>query len=114
MNDEKTNLEQALIIVQKREVEYESALHDEAEKEHIFKMKQASEFLSASGSVDARKMTALVKCKIEHQAYLKATAVKEFTREKLRDAQSAVSARQSLFTAQSRTNFGQSYNQMNA
>lgn len=96
---EAQNLEKSLSEIYVREQDFEKACNDDAQAEHAFKLKYAQEFLSADGSVDARKATALTKCSEEHLAYLKATAVRDFTKEKLRDSQAALSARQSLLTA---------------
>ena len=112
--NEIAQLEDVLNRVQEIEDEFGKVLLDKADKEHIYKVKDADEYLKASGTVDERKASALIKCRIEHQAYLRAKAVESFLREKLADAQSAVTARQSLLNARIKTNFGQSFNQANA
>ncbi len=43
---------------------------------------------------------------IEYKTYLKAVAVRDFTKEKLRDSQSALSARQSILSFETKTNMG--------
>jgi hypothetical protein len=106
MSHSKDHLEACLDAIWSRENDFEIACTDLAEAEHAFKIKEAKEFLSADGSVDARKATALVNCEALHGDYLKKKAIKEFSREKLRDAQDALSARQSLLSYEVKTNFG--------
>jgi len=101
-----TNIESALRAVDERESEFGVALQNDAEAKHRYEMKQAQEFLDAEGTVDARKAIALKNCDVEYLDYLKKKAVKEFTREKLKDAQDALSARQSLLKYEAQTNFG--------
>lgn len=102
--DKDEQLEQALDAVAEIEPDFEKALNDEATKEHAFKVKQAEEYLKASGTVDERKAKALVTCKDVYLAHLKAVAVKDFLKAKLKDRQDAVSARQSLLSAEVKTN----------
>lgn len=99
------NIERSLADIWTREQEFGDAGQGDAEAEHAFKIKNAKEFLAADGSVEARKATALLACEKEHLDYLKKKAIKEFTREKLRDAQDALSARQSLLSYEAKTNF---------
>ena len=99
-------VEQSLSEIWMRESEFGTAAIEDAEAEHAFKIKHAKEFLKADGSVEARKAMALVECDTQHLDYLKKKAIKEFTREKLRDAQDALSARQSLLSYEAKTNFG--------
>lgn len=102
------NIETSLSMLWDREQAFEQAAIEDAEAEHEFKMRHAKEFLTAEGSVEARKASALVASETLHANYLKKKAVKEFTREKLRDAQDALSARQSLLSYEAKTNFGSS------
>jgi hypothetical protein len=99
-------LEKALTEIYNREQEFTKACTEEAEAEHAYKMKHAREFLQADGAVEQRKATALVACDVLYSDYLKKKAVKEFTKEKLRDSQDALSARQSLLSYEIKTNFG--------
>jgi len=93
-------LEQSLTELYSREQEYGKALDDDADAEHAYKMKYSQEFLSSDGSnADKCKADAIVKSADELKRHLKAKAIKDFTYEKLRDSQSAMSARQSLLTA---------------
>jgi hypothetical protein len=102
--DRDERLEKALTDVEAIEPDLEKALNDEATKEHTFKIKQAEEYLKASGTVDERKAKALTACKDVYLSHLKAVAVKDFIKAKLKDRQDAVSARQSLLTASVKTN----------
>jgi hypothetical protein len=101
-----SRLEQSLTELYDRETAYQKACTDEAEAEHAYKMKNASEFLGAEGSVEARKATALVACDKLYLDYLRKAAVRDFTKEKLRDSQQALSARQSLLTASVKSELG--------
>lgn len=102
--DRDERLEKALTDVEAIEPDFEKALNDEATKEHTFKIKQADEYLKASGTVDERKARALITCKDAYLAHLKAVAVKDFLKVKIKDRQDAVSARQSLLSSARRTN----------
>lgn len=106
-------LEQSLTEIYNREKEYEEACIADAEAEHIYKVKNATKFLEGEGTVDARKAQALVDCAKEHKAYLMANAVRDFTKEKLRDSQQALSARQSLLTASVRSDLGYAVDRRN-
>lgn len=101
---ETTQVENSISEIYDREKAYETACVDEAEAEHTFKMKQAREFLDAEGSVEARKATALVACDTLYLDYLKKSAVRDFTKEKLRDSQQVLSARQSILSANVKSN----------
>lgn len=99
------NIEKSLSELFTREQEFVTACTEEAEAEHAFKINNAKEFMSADGSVELRKAAALVACEKQHLDFLKAKAVKEFTKEKLRDVQDSLSARQSLLSFEAKTNF---------
>lgn len=101
-----SQLEKSLTELYGRETEYGTALQDDAEAEHAYKMKQAREYLAADGTEKARTATALIACELLHLDYLKKAAVKDFTKEKLRDSQQALSARQSLLTASVKSDLG--------
>jgi peptide methionine sulfoxide reductase MsrA len=99
-------VEKAIKAVHEREGDYQTALEQEADAEHEFKVQNAKAFLKASGGADLRKMEALVETEELHKDYLKKQAIAAFTKEKLKDAQAALSARQSLLSYEARTNFG--------
>lgn len=98
-------LEKAISAVADRERAYKAALERDAEAEYQFKIKQAQELLKAEGTEAVKKSIALVACASEYKEHLSATANKDFTKVALIDAQSAMSARQSLLTAESKSNF---------
>lgn len=101
------NLEKAIREVAERERAYGDAVQNEAETEYSYKIAQATEYLKADGTVDERKAIALTNCKTQYKAYLTAQATKAFCDAKLKDAQSAMNARQSLLRFQTQTNFGE-------
>lgn len=101
-----TQLEQSLTELYSRETEYQQACNNDAEAEHAFKIKQAKIYLSSDGSIEARKATALVQCDREYLTHLRTKAVRDFTKEKLRDSQAALSARQSLLSFSAKSDQG--------
>lgn len=102
--DKDQKLEQALDAVADIEPDFESALLTSADAEAEFDVQWAKEFLAAEGSVEARKATATIKTAKYLVAKNTAKAIKEFVREKLKDRQASVSARQSLLAAEVKTN----------
>ena len=104
MLDREQQLEKTLSVVASRETEYEAACVGYAEAEASYRIEYARAFLVADGTVEERKQTAIDKVERFLRARETAEAVRDFTREKLRDAQAAVSARQSLLAAELRTN----------
>lgn len=105
MSPEAQVLEDSLRELWQREKDYESACLAAADSEHAFKIKQAKEFKSAEGSVEARKADALIACDNEYKNYLTADAVKDFTKVKMIDIQQATNARQSLLSAAAKSDF---------
>jgi hypothetical protein len=100
-------LEQSITELYTRETEYGQAGQDAAEAEHNYKIRHAKKYLEAEGSIEARKATAILECAKEHLEYLRTEAVRDFCREKLRDSQQCLSARQSLLSFSARSD--QSY-----
>lgn len=96
-------LEKALTLLADREDAFETACLVAADTETEYRIRFAVEFRKASGGAELRKQEAFVAVEKELDARNKAEAIKEFTKEKLRDCQSAVSARQSLLNANLRT-----------
>lgn len=106
----KSDVETTLAAIEEREKAYGEALNKDAEAEHQYKVEKAKAFLAAEGTEKARESASIIavdKWMLEH---LKKKAVKEFTREALRDAQDALSARQSLLSYEAKTNFGYANN----
>ena len=115
MRPEITNLEESLKAVGNVEGEFETALNDSADKEYNYEIAFANAVLSSTGTnAETRKADAILKCQKELKEHLKADARKTFMKTKMIDAQNAVSARQSILTNSTKTNFSQSFNQANA
>ena len=104
--DEIANLENALSTITERETAFETALQDDANAEHLYKTEKAKAFLAADGTEKAREAKAVVESSKYLLDHLKKKAIKEFVREKLKDAQEAQSARQSILSYRGKTNFG--------
>lgn len=102
--DREQQLEKALSQLADREVAFEQACLDYADAESEYRINLAKETLSATGTDKTRAATALTKVEKFLRARNKAEAVKEFTKEKLKDRQTAVFARQGLLNADVRTN----------
>jgi len=105
MGVEANNVEKVITELYGRETAYTSACNKLADAEHAYKVDLAIEFGKADGSVDVRKNLALIACKVSYKAYLQAEAVKDYTKELLRDAQQVLSARQSLLSASVKGDF---------
>lgn len=97
-------LEQALDAIHEREAAYGKALADYADAESEYRVQFAKAYLAAEGTEKARNSEAILKVERFLRERDRAEAVKEFCREALRDCQAAVSARQSLLSADLRTN----------
>lgn len=102
--DREQQLEKALNAVADREEAYQDACVKHAEAESEYRIQKSKEYLAAEGTEKAREATAIVKVERYLRERDRTEAIRDFTREKLRDAQSAVSARQSLLSAALRTN----------
>jgi hypothetical protein len=97
-------LEQALEAVAAIEPDFEKALIDHANAETAYRVRKSEEYLKAEGTIQSREATAIVAVKQLLEQRNRAEAVKDFLKEKLRDRQAAVSARQSLLSAEVKTN----------
>ena len=97
-------LEVAMIEVDTREPEYGRLLDEEAVAEHAYKVRKAEALLAAEGTEKVKEATSVVESQKEFLRYLKAKAARVFMAEKLADAQSVVSARQSLLAYDGKTN----------
>jgi hypothetical protein len=104
MQDKEQLLEAALDAVQDREAAYGKALGEYAEAESEYRVQFAKAYLAAEGTEKARNSDAILKVERFLRERDRTEAIKEFMRESLRDAQAAVSARQSLLSADVRTN----------
>lgn len=99
MATEAENVEKVIAELYTRESAFKDACTKLADAEYEYKTELAVEFGKADGSVDVRKNLALIACKVQYKAYLQADAIKDYTKELLRDAQDVLSARQSLLSA---------------
>lgn len=104
VQDKEQKLETALNHLFTVEKEYGNALTDFAEAESEYRVQQAREYLKADGTEKARHNTSIDKVERFLRERDSKEAVRDFTREKLKDAQLVVSARQSLLYADVRTN----------
>lgn len=103
---EASTLESSLKELYDREKALEQAMYSAVEIEGEYKLKLAKEYRLAEGTVKDRENTALENCRDLYLAYIKADAVRAFTKEAMRNSQQALSARQSLLTASSRSDQG--------
>lgn len=90
------DVEKALKELALRETDLKLALEAVGDAEHAYKLKKAQIFLSSEGTEKARDAESVVGSEALFLDYLKKKAAAEFTKEKLRDVQQALSARQSL------------------
>lgn len=104
IEDKEQKLEAELDRMADREEAYETACVDAAKAESEYRIRMAEEFLKASGAVEQRKQEAIVAVQHLLRERDRTEAIREFTREKLKDVQQAVSARQTLVSADTRTN----------
>lgn len=104
MMDREAQVEAALDAITDREQAFQFACIEFAEAESEYRVQFAKAFLKAEGTEKARHSTAIVEVERFLRERDKTEAVKEFTKEKLKDAQACVSARQSLLNADVRTN----------
>lgn len=102
--DREQKLEQALSLLADREDAYETACKEFASAESEYRIELSKAFLKAQGSVEARKAQSIIDVQVQLRERDRTEAVKEFTKEKLKDCQTAVFARQSLLNADVRTN----------
>lgn len=99
-------LEDTLTDLWNRERAYETALNNYADAHYAYKISYAKAFREAEGTVSARELAALESCSNQYKRDLQTEAVAAFTKEALRDAQMALTARQSLLKADRETEFG--------
>lgn len=102
--DKEYYLEQALDAVAEREEAYGEVCKSYFDAESEYRIQKAEAYLAAEGTEKAREAASIKKVEKLLRERNRAEAVRDFTKEKLRDAQLAVSARQSLLNADLRTN----------
>lgn len=104
LTDKEQVLEATLDAVTDRESAFGDACLAYAEAESEYRVQFAKAYLAAEGTEKARNSDAILKVERYLRERDKTEAVKEFSKERLRDVQMAVSARQSLLNADIRTN----------
>lgn len=102
--DREQLLEKELDRIAEIEADYAKACVEYAEAESEYRVQFAKAYLAADGTEKARNSEAVVAVERFLRERDRTEAVREFTRERLKDSQSAISARQSLLSAELRTN----------
>lgn len=102
--DRDERLEQALSAVEQMEPDFEKALLDYADAETNYRVRKAEEYLKAEGTEKAREAASIIAVKKLLETRNHAEAVRDFLKAKIKDRQDAVSARQSLLSAEVKTN----------
>jgi hypothetical protein len=102
--DKDEQLEKALTDVEAVEPDFEKALIDYAEAESNYRITKSEKYLAAEGTEKAREAQAILAVAKLLRERNRAEAVKDFLKMKLKDRQDAVSARQSLLSAEVKTN----------
>jgi hypothetical protein len=101
--DKDEQLEKALTDVEAVEPDFEKALIDYAEAESNYRITKSEKYLAAEGTEKAREAQAILAVAKLLRERNRAEAVKDFLKMKLKDRQDAVSARQSLLSAEVKT-----------
>ena len=104
LQDREQQLEGALSRLFDRSDELKKALSDAAEAESEYLVQFAKEFLIAEGTIDNRKNEAILKVERYLRERDRTEAIKDFTKEYVKASQIECSARQSLLSAETRTN----------
>jgi hypothetical protein len=102
--DREQELDAALDRLFDRSAALEKALKDAAQAESDYRIEYAKEFLKAEGTIDQRKHTAILAVEKLLRERDRTEAVKDFTKEFTAAARIECSARQSLLSADTRTN----------
>ena len=102
--DRDEQLEAALERIPDLEEAFQKACVDYASAESDYRVAKAKAYLHAEGTEKAREAHAILRTENLLRERDRTEAIKEVTKEKLRDAQQAISARQSLLNASVRTN----------
>jgi hypothetical protein len=98
-------LEAAMESLGDLEDEFEKAIKDAYDDEAEHKVAFAVAFKKSNGTnADARKADATVETKESLKKHFKSSAVREFMKERMKNAQLAVEVRRSLLSADVRTN----------
>lgn len=102
--DREQELDAALDRLFDRSAELQRALTDAAQAESDYRIQFAKAFLNAEGTIDNRKNVAILGVEKYLRERDRTEAIKDFTKEFVKAAQIECSARQSLLSAETRTN----------
>lgn len=105
MQDNIQNIEKVILELHKREKAYTDAVASMVEAETAYRRKRAMIYLNADGTVADRNAQADIECWEEHRMKIAAEATLALTKALLEDARAVLSARQSILSAQSKTNY---------
>jgi hypothetical protein len=97
-------IEKAIIHLHERGDLYRQALMAKAEAEHAYKLARSEAFLKAEGTIKDKEALADLAVKDLHLKYLTADATAAFAKGSLEDCRAVISARQSILSAESKTN----------
>lgn len=97
-------LESALLMVEAIQDNFLEILIDAADAKVELDTQYSKAFLAAEGTEKAREAQAKIETERFKRDLLQKEAIREFQRGKLKSAQDAVSARQTLVSAEKRTN----------
>jgi len=97
--EESKAVQDTLTEMYQRENDFRDTCLAEADTEHAYKIAKAKAYLTAEGTEKAREAQSVVDTDVLLNEYLQAKARKEFTKEKIKDVQNALTARQSLLSA---------------
>lgn len=103
------DIQKSLTSIWSREQAFVTACLDEAAAEHEYKVAKARAYLQADGTEKTREASSVVDTETLFSKYLIAKATKEFSAAKLRDAQNALSARQSILNHETKSNTNHAY-----
>lgn len=95
-----TDLDNLLLELPKVEQALHAAAVADADAESDYKVESAKEILKADGTEKVKLALALVNTSAKFKTHLKARAEYEFLKEKIRDLRQAISARQSILSAE--------------
>jgi len=100
MHEERIN--KTLQEMYERETAYDAALINAVDADFDYKVAEAQAFLKAEGNVEERKRQALLAVAEQYKAHLIAEATKTIMKVKVDDCRQALSARQTMLSAEVR------------
>lgn len=108
MNQAK-QIEEIITELKTCEKAYTDACLELAEAEAIYKHKKSLKYLQADGTIADRNAQADIECWDEHKRKLTAEAVLALTKAAMENCRNILSARQSILSAQSKTNLAMDF-----